>query len=80
MNGVQGDFQFNWHTIRNPLLDADKSMHEFHFIKENVERAIQDLVHWLQGTTTKYDDDSDDSNDSDDSDDSDDIDDDLILA
>jgi hypothetical protein len=76
MNGVKGDFQFNWHTVRNPLLDSGKSMRDypnFQFVKDNVERAIPDLVHWLQGTTSKYDDDDNDD------DDTDDLDDDLVL-
>ena len=51
MNGVKGDFQFNWHTVRNPLFDAGKGLHdypEFQLVHDNVERAIPDLVHWLE--------------------------------
>ena len=77
MNGVKGDFQFNWHTVRNPLLDAGKSLKdypEFHLVHDNVERAIPELVEWLKSTTNQCDDDVYRYSDSDDC-----PDDDLLL-
>ena len=62
------------------MLDSGKTLHDypgFQFVKDNVERAIPDLVHWLQGTTEKYDDDDDDNDNDDDDDDG--PDDDVIL-
>ena len=69
MTGVKGDFQFNWHTVRNPLFDAGKGLKdypEFRLVKDNVEKAIPDLVHWLEQTSSKYDNDDDDDGPDDD--------------
>jgi hypothetical protein len=66
MNGVKGDFQFNWHTVRSPLFDAGKGLRDypgFQLVHDNVERAIPDLIHWLEKTSSKYDNDDDDDDD-----------------
>jgi hypothetical protein len=69
MNGVKGVFQFNLHTVRNPLFDAGKGLRdypEFQLVHDNVEIVIPDLIHWLEKTSTKYDDDDGPDDDDDD--------------